>query len=156
MAKPLVTDELWAKIQPLLPPAKPHPKGGRPPVADRACLCGILFVLKTGIAWEDLPQEMNCGCGMTCWRRLRDWHAAGVWQRLHELLLAEMRQAGQLELAAMIADASYLRAFLGAPTPAPALSIAGKQALSTTCWSTSKVRRWSPRSPRPTRTTASN
>ena len=156
MAKPLVTDELWAKIQPILPPAKPHPKGGRPPVEDRACLCGILFVLKTGIAWEDLPQEMNCGCGMTCWRRLRDWHALGVWQRLHELLLAEMRQAGQLELAAMIADASYLRAFLGAPTPAPALSIAGKRAPSITCWSTSKARRWSPRSPRPTRTTASS
>jgi transposase len=156
MAKPLVTDELWAKIQPLLPPVKPHPKGGRPRVEDRACLCGILFVLKTGIAWEDLPQEMNCGCGMTCWRRLRDWHALGVWQRLHELLLAEMRQAGQLELAAMIADASYLRAFLGAPTPAPALSIAVKQAPSITCWSTSTARRWSPRSPRPTRTTASS
>ena len=110
---------------------------------NRAALTGILFVLKTGIAWEDLPAEMNC-CGMTCWRRLRDWHAAGVWQRLHEVLLAEMRASGQLELAAMIADASYLRAFLGAPTPAPALSIAARKALSTTCWSTFAGRRWSP------------
>jgi transposase len=113
MAKPLVTDELWEKVEPLLPPVREAGTRGRPPVPNRAALTGILFVLKTGIAWQDLPAEMNCGCGMTCWRRLRDWHAAGVWQRLHELLLAEMRAAGQLELAAMVADASYLRAFLG-------------------------------------------
>lgn len=70
----LVTDELWEIIEPLLPPPKPHPKGGRPGVPNRNALTGILFVLKTGIPWEDLPQEMGCGCGMTCWRRLRDWH----------------------------------------------------------------------------------
>jgi len=133
MAKPLVTDELWEKVEPLLPAPRPHPKGGRPPVSDRACLCGILFVLKTGIAWEDLPAEMGCGCGMTCWRRLRDWHAAGVWQRLHEVLLAEMRKAGQLEMAVVIADASYVRAFLGAPTPAPAPWTGRKRAPSITC-----------------------
>jgi transposase len=144
MAKPLVTDELWEKVEPLLPPVREAGTRGRPPVPNRAALTGILFVLKTGIAWEDLPTEMNCGCGMTCWRRLRDWHAAGVWQRLHELLLAEMRAAGQLELAAMVADASYLRAFLGVPTPAPALSIAVKRALNTTCWSTFTEHHWSP------------
>src|SRR5437660_10391571 len=130
MARPLVPDDLWEVIRPLLPPPKPrrpdHP--GRKPVDDRQALTGILFVLKTGIPWELLPQEMGCGCGMTCWRRLRDWQHAGVWQRLHELLLAELRKAGQLELAAMIADASYLRAFLGAPTPAPARWIGLKQA----------------------------
>ncbi len=114
MAKPLLSDELWSRIEPLLPPPPPpNPKGGRPPVPDRKCLTGILFVLKTGIAWEDLPAEMDCGCGMTCWRRLRDWHQAGVWQRLHEALLADLRAAGELEMAAMIADASYLRAFWG-------------------------------------------
>jgi len=146
MAKPLVSDELWAKVEPLLPALPPpNPKGGRPPVPHRACLTGILFVLKTGIAWEDLPQEMGCGCGMTCWRRLRDWHAAGVWQRLHEQLLAELRAAGELELAAVVADASYVRAFLGAPTPDPALSTAVKQALNTMCWSTFMGRLWSPR-----------
>jgi len=136
MARLLVTDELWSRIEPLLPPPKEHLKGGRPPVPDRAALTGILFVLKTGIAWEDLPQEMNCGCGMTCWRRLRDWNDAGVWQRLHELLLAELRAAGQLELAAMIADASYLRAFLGAPTPDPALWTGRKRARSIMCLQT--------------------
>lgn len=144
MAKPLVTDELWEKVEPLLPPPPPPGSRGRPPVPNRACLSGILFVLKTGIAWEDLPGEMNCGSGMTCWRRLRDWNAAGVWQRLHEVLPGELRAAGQLEMAAMVADASYVRAFLGAPTPAPALSIAVERALSTTCWSTLGGRPWSP------------
>lgn len=157
MAKPLVTDELWATIEPLLPPPRPHPRGGRPPVPDRNCLCGILFVLKTGIAWEDLPQEMGCGCGMTCWRRLRDWHRAGVWQRMHEVLLDGLRKAGLLHLVATISDASYLRAFLGAPTPAPALWTVRKPDRSTTCWSTlAPAPRWSPRSPRPTRMTASS
>jgi transposase len=75
MAKPLVPDDVWAAIAPLLPPARPQPKGGRPPVPDRAALTGIIFVLKTGIQWEDLPTEMGCGSGMTCWRRLRDWQA---------------------------------------------------------------------------------
>ncbi len=132
MAKLLVPDELWAKVEPLLPPVREAGTVGRPPVPNRAALTGILFVLKTGIAWEDLPAEMNCGCGMTCWRRLRDWDAAGVWQRLHEVLLAELRAAGQLELAATVADASYVRAFLGAPTPAPALWTAVGRAPSTT------------------------
>jgi transposase len=135
MAKPLLTDELWNKIEVLLPPVRAMGTRGRPAVSNRACLTGILFVLKTGIAWEDLPAEMNCGCGMTCWRRLRDWNNAGVWQKLHELLLADLRAAGDLEMAAMIADASYIRAFLGVPTPAPALLTAVKPALSTICWS---------------------
>lgn len=70
MAKPLVSDELWAVVEPLLPPPRPHPNGGRPPVENRAALTGILFVLKSGLTWEMLPQEM--GCGMRCWCRLRD------------------------------------------------------------------------------------
>jgi transposase len=65
MATPLVTDEMWAVVEPLLPPEAPKPKGGRPRIADRACLTGILFVLKTGLPWEMLPQEMGCGSGMT-------------------------------------------------------------------------------------------
>ena len=73
MARALVPDDLWAVIEPLLPPARPRPKGGRPPIPDRAALAGILFVLKSGIPWEMLPREMGCGSGMSCWRRLRDW-----------------------------------------------------------------------------------
>src|SRR5262245_3917199 len=85
MAKPLLPDALWEQVQPLLPPEPPKPKGGRPRVADRACLTGILFVLKSGCPWEYLPQEMGCGSGMTCWRRLRDWHEVGVWLKIWTL-----------------------------------------------------------------------
>ena len=81
MAKPLLPDELWALIQPLIPPHSPHLQGGRPFLDDRKVLTGIIFILKTGLPWEDLPQEMGCGCGMTCWNRLRNWQAAGVWTR---------------------------------------------------------------------------
>ena len=85
MAKPLVSNEPWAVVAPLLPPPRCDKlKPGRPRVPDRAALAGILFVLKTGIPWEYLPQEMGCGSGMTCWRRLRDWQQAGVWHRLPE------------------------------------------------------------------------
>jgi transposase len=71
MAKELVSDELWNTIEPLLPDEPPKPKGGRPRVDNRAALAGIIFVLKSGIPWEMLPQEMGCGSGVTCWRRLR-------------------------------------------------------------------------------------
>jgi transposase len=76
MAKELVTDELWEAIKPLLPEEPEKPKGGRPRIDDRAAFTGILFVLKSGIPWEMLPQEMRCGSGMTCWRRLKEWHEA--------------------------------------------------------------------------------
>ena len=72
IAKALVGDALWAVVAPLLPPQRPRSKGGRPPVDDRKVLAGILFVLKSGIPWAMLPKELSCGCGMTCWRRLRD------------------------------------------------------------------------------------
>jgi len=83
MAAPLVSDAFWSLLAPLLPSRPPRPKGGRPPVEDRAALAGVLFVLKSGIPWEMLPQEMGCGSGMTCWRRLRDWREAGIWRASH-------------------------------------------------------------------------
>jgi transposase len=83
-------------------------------------LTGILFVLKTGIDWEDLPQEMGGGCGMTCWRRLRDWAEAGVWSKLHELLLAELHGADKIDWQRALIDSSFVRARgLGRPAPAP-------------------------------------
>src|SRR5436190_14814748 len=96
MAKQLVNDKRWAVLEPLIPPSPPRPKGGRPRLSDRAALTGILFVLKTGIQWEWLPQEMGCGSGMTCWRRLRDWQRAGVWQHLQEEILRRLRHADRL------------------------------------------------------------
>ena len=97
MSKPLVSDELWTIIAPLLPPDRAKPKGGCPRIRDRAALTGILLVLKSGIPWEMLPQEMRCGSGMTCWRRLRDWQKAGVWQRLHHLLLQYLHDDERLD-----------------------------------------------------------
>jgi transposase len=99
-----VSDELWDRIRPLLPVVQRRRRWpGRKRMDDRACLNSILFVPATGIGWERLPQQLGYGSGMTCWRRLRDWQAAGVWHRLHALLLAELRAAGQLELTRAIA-----------------------------------------------------
>lgn len=120
MARPLVSDDLWARIEPLLPKhLSPGPEGGRPPVDDRAVFTGILFVLKSGIPWELLPQEMHCGCGMTCWRRLRDWQASGVWDKLLEVLLCELRGADKIDWSRSAADSSSIRAVGGGEATGP-------------------------------------
>jgi transposase len=120
MAKPFVSDELWARIEPLLPEHhSPGPNGGRPPVDDRAALTGILFVLRSGIPWELLPQEMHCGCGMTCWRRLRDWQEAGVWEQLLAVLLSELRGADKIDWSRAAADSSSIRAVGGGEATGP-------------------------------------
>src|SRR5438046_10316992 len=121
-AKPwLVDDALWDLVEPLLP-ARPRRARypGRRPLDDRLVLQGILFVLHTGIGWEHLPQELGFGCGLTAWRRLRDWQQAGVWERLHELLLAGLHAAGEIDWSRAIADSSHVQAKKGAPRPAPA------------------------------------
>ena len=97
MAKPLMTDELWKVIEPLLPEEPPKTKGGRPRIDDRAALTGILLVLRSGIPWEMLPQDMGCGSGMICWRRLQEWHEAGVWDRLRKALLDRLGKAEEID-----------------------------------------------------------
>jgi len=118
MPKELIDDELWSLIEPLLPARASRNRryAGRKPTPDRAVLTGIVFVLRSGVAWNLLPQEMGCGSGTACWRRL----VAGVWQRIHETLLAELRRRGQLDLARAIVDSS----------------------------SSTKMKRWTERSPR--------
>ena len=115
MAQRLIDDALWRRIEPLLPtpPRRRFKAMGRPRVPDRAALTGILFVLRSGLPWQMLPKEMGCGSGSTCWRRLVRWQRAGVWKRLHAVLLAELRQRGQLDLARAIADSSSIRAVRG-------------------------------------------
>ena len=119
MAKPLLPDELWEIIEPLLPEWTPSPKGGQPPLPDRRALTGILFVLKTGLPWEDLPCEMNCGCGMTCWRRLRDWQADGTWDRIHKVLLDKLRGADKIDWSRALVDSSCVRAAYGGEATGP-------------------------------------
>src|SRR5215467_10647250 len=97
MGAALLPDPLWDLVEPFLPTPQRQPKGGRPRVSDRACFIGILFVLRSGIPWQMLPPELGCGSGMTCWRRLRDWQRAGVWKRLHHLLLQPLQDAGRLD-----------------------------------------------------------
>ena len=112
MAKPILDDDLWNLIKPLLPEAKPRRTKypGRKPLDDRAVLTGILFVLRSGIPWEMLPQEMGCGSGMSCWRRLKTWQEAGVWQALHEVLLARLRSADAIDWSRCVVDSSSIRA----------------------------------------------
>ncbi len=141
MAKPLVSDPLWAKIQPLLPPEPPKPKGGRPRVPDRAALTGILFVLRTGIPWEYLPRELGCGSGMTCWRRLRDWHQAGVWHRLHQVLLDDLGQRDALDWSRAALDTASVPAKRGGRRPARIRRIAANRARSAMWWSTGRASR---------------
>ncbi|GIH96308.1 hypothetical protein Psi01_69380 [Planobispora siamensis] len=128
----MVPDELWQRIEPLLPAAERryrHP--GRRRLDDRKVLCGILFVLYTGIPWEFLPQELGFGSGMTCWRRLRDWHQAGVWQALHELLLAQLHAADRLDWSKAVIDSAQVRALKGGPKPARARLTGARRAPST-------------------------
>jgi len=108
MRHELVPDEMWAVMAPLLPEEPPKPKGGRPRVPDRDALRGIVFVLRTGMPWEMLPREVFGCSGMTCWRRLRDWQQAGVWDRLHRVLLERLDRAGELDWSRASLDAASI------------------------------------------------
>ncbi|CAJ4402979.1 TIS1421-transposase orfA protein [Burkholderia pseudomallei] len=114
MTRRRISDKLWETLEPLLPEAPSSPKGGRPRIDDRSALNGILFVLHTGIPWEDLPQEMGFGSGMTCWRRLRDWQHDGVWQRLHLELLARLRGYDAIDWSRVSIDGASVASPRGA------------------------------------------
>ena len=132
MAFTLVSDRLWKEIRPLLPPEPPKPKGGRPRVSDRACLTGIVYVLRTGMPWQLVPSELGCGSGVTCWRRLRDWTQAGVWPRIHRKLLNALGRRGKIDASLGIMDSASVRAVLGGVTPAPTPRIERKKAANAT------------------------
>jgi transposase len=112
MARQWVTDELWNEIKPLLPPEKRKPKGGRPRKGARECLVGILFVLRTGCGWNHIPAEL-APSGPTCWRRWRDWTAAGIWARLWKIMLRHLGKAGGIDLSRAVVDSASFRAVFG-------------------------------------------
>ena len=130
----LVSDELWNRIEPLLPPLPPpSPKGGRPRVEHRPALAGIVFVLKTGIPWQALPTEMGCGSGSTCWRRFAAWTRLAVWSKLHALLLTALGKAGAVNLERAVLDRASVRAVFGGRTPAPTRPTVRKEAAYAMC-----------------------
>lgn len=131
MASPwVVSDELWSVIEPVLPKRPPNVRGAKP-LPDRLVLQCILFALFTGIGWEDLPQGLGFGSGMTCWRRLRDWQQRGVFERVHHELLAHLNAAAAIDWSRICVDASHVRAQRGAKPPARARSTAARPAPST-------------------------
>ncbi len=133
MSEDVITDELWQRLEPLLPVRQRRFRNpGRRRTPDRAALEGILFAARTGLSWNDLPTALFGASGATCWRRLKEWHEAGVWQQLHELILAELRAAGRLDLTAAIVDSSHLRALKGGTTQVPRRSTGAGWAANTT------------------------
>jgi transposase len=121
MAKPLVSDELWARIEPLLPPEKPRHFRfpGRRPIDRRKVLTGIVFVLETGIAWDDRPAELGWGCGRTCREALAAWQRAGIWDRLHEVLLDELGDRGLIDWSRALIDSATSKAPKGGELTGP-------------------------------------
>jgi transposase len=115
-------------IAPLLPAERPKPKGGRPRVPDRKCLVGIVFVLRTGCAWNDLPAELGCGDGSTCWRRLRQWTTAGVWPAVWQRVLNALGRQEHVDLSRAVIDSASVRAVLGGLTRGQTPRIAAREA----------------------------
>jgi transposase len=146
LADRLLPEQLWQRIQPLLPLPPSHARGGAPrTVSDRACMAAIIFMARTSTHWALLPVgEFGCGSVTTCWRRFAEWAAAGVFERLQELLLDELGQAGALDWSRISVDSFSLRAVRGTcvaqtrsigPSPGPSctwpLRVAGCRCR---CW----------------------
>ena len=119
MATVLLPDPLWDLIEFLLPIQPTQPNGGRPRVPNRACFTGILFVLRSGIPWQMLPQELGCGSGMTCWRRLRDCQQEGIWDLLHFALLSSLARDGDIDWSCAIVDSCSVRGVCGGTQAGP-------------------------------------
>lgn len=138
MNKFMISEKLWKNLEPLLPAEPIKPKGGRPRISNRDTFRGIVFVLRTGIQWKMLPQEMGCGSGVTCWRRLNEWQKAGVWERLHQVLLDKLGDAGKIDWSRAAVDSATVRAKKGAMQPARIRRIKENPVRSAILWSTDK------------------
>jgi transposase len=130
----LLTDAQWARIAPLLPKRKRNPKGGRPRADDRACLEGILWVLRTGARWRDLPPEYPSPA--TCWRRLGEWEALDVWRSIWRAFLGELDQRGLIDWEECFVDGTFAPAKKGEPASARHARV---RARSSWYWSSARV-----------------
>ena len=128
------SDKQWAKLEPLLPKLRSR---GRPWADNRCVLEGILWVLKTGARWRDLPREYPSAS--TCWRRLRQWEVQGVWLKVWRQFLSELDQQGRLDWNESFLDGSFAPAKKGASASAKP---SGAKARSGWGWSTAKVFLW--------------
>ena len=109
--KRVLTDEHWERIAPHLPQHSPSPRGGRPRAPSRECLEGILWLVRTGARWQDIPVDLPSGS--TCWRRLQEWTGEGVLEQIHALLIQQLDDLGQLDFEELLADATFIRAKKG-------------------------------------------
>ena len=135
---PQLTDAQWAKIQPLLPPLPRRKDGrGRPWAEDRKCLEGILWILRSGARWQDLPDEFPHPS--TCWRRLRDWEEQDVWLNIWRAFLSELNERQQLKWSESFLDGSFAPAKKGA---AESEKPSGARARSGWWWLTARVFLW--------------
>ena len=133
----LLTDAQWEKIRPLLPKRLKRPKGGRPPQDDRKVLEGILWILRSGARWCDLPDEFPSPA--TCWRRLRDWEEQEVWLEIWRAFLSELNERQQLKWSESFLDGSFAPAKKGAT---PSEKPSGVRGRSGWWWSTARVFLW--------------
>src|SRR5712692_4751978 len=148
MSSPFLPDALWNLIEPMLPPVPRRPKGGRPRLPDRACFTGILFVLRSGIPWEMLPQELGCGSGITCWRRLRDWQERGIWDLIH-FVLDWLARCGRIDWSRAVVDGSSVRAVFGGRRQVLIRPIGPSSAASVICFATVRAFHWQSNLPGP-------
>lgn len=137
----LLTDKLWAAVEPHIPKTSRSPKGGRPRVSDRAAFAGILFVLRYGVPWDELPRALGYGSGTTCWRRLVAWQRAGVWDRIWQAMLADLNRQERVKWERVALDGSSIPAKKGAKPLAPTPRTAENAGRNTTSWSINKAYR---------------
>ncbi len=142
-----LTDEQWNKIEPLLPKVKRSPAGGRPAKDNRSCFEGILWVLRSGARWKDLPAKYPSPS--TCWRRLRDWEEQGVWLDIWRRFLGELDEQGRLDWEETFADGSFAPAKKGAIASARPNA---ERVRSGWWWQAAKVFLWEFNLPRRART----
>ncbi len=142
---PLLTDAQWQKIAPLLPVLPRRKDGrGRRWADNRACLEGILWILRTGAQWQALPKEYPSAS--TCWRRLRRWDEDGTWLKLWRAFLAELDGQARLKWSEAFIDGSFVSAKKGG---LPSARLSGGKARSGWWWQTARVFLWEAPWPRP-------